>query len=78
DQNLEDEMGETSSSNTQDKDEKSSESHFDAWVTALSSSIMYLFAPVSTSLSERYGCRKVVIAGGLLTGISLILSSFVR
>ena len=38
---------------------------------------MYLFAPLSTYLCERYGCRKVVILGGVVTGLSLASSSFV-
>lgn len=39
---------------------------------------MYLFAPVGTFLAERFGCRKVVILGGLLSAIGLALSSFAR
>lgn len=39
---------------------------------------MYLVAPISTSLAERYGCRQVVIAGGIISAISMASSSFAK
>lgn len=39
---------------------------------------MYLFAPLSTFLSEKFGCRKVVILAGFVSGVSLACSSFAK
>lgn len=39
---------------------------------------MYLMAPVSTFLAERYGCRIVVIAGGIISAVSMGSSSFAK
>ena len=47
-----------------------------AWVSSLGLSASYLFAPVSTTLSRRYGCRLVTIIGGLLCITGLLASSF--
>lgn len=47
-------------------------------MTSLASSVMYLFAPLSTFLSEKFGCRKVVMFAGILSGISLAASSFAK
>ena len=37
---------------------------------------MYLFAPVSTSLCQRYGCRVTTLIGALFCIIGLVASSF--
>ena len=37
---------------------------------------LFFFCYPSSLLSERYGCRRVVIAGGLITSLGLLLSSF--
>ena len=47
-----------------------------AWVSSLGMSASYLFAPVSTTLCRRYGCRFVTIIGGLLCITGLLASSF--
>ena len=47
-----------------------------AWVSSLGMSALYLFAPVSTTLCQRYGCRVVTIIGGLLCISGLVASSF--
>ncbi|XP_031573787.1 monocarboxylate transporter 9-like [Actinia tenebrosa] len=49
-----------------------------AWVTSLASSVMYLFAPLATFLSDKYGCRKVVIFAGFLSVVSLASSSLAK
>ena len=37
---------------------------------------MYFTAPLSTSLSKRYGCRAVSIAGAIACILGMVLSSF--
>ena len=38
---------------------------------------MYLFGPITSGLSERYGCKVVAVFGGLLCFLGLLLTSFV-
>lgn len=38
---------------------------------------MYLFGPITSGLSERYGCKVVAFLGGLLCFLGLLLTSFV-
>ena len=39
---------------------------------------MFLFAPVTSALCERVGCRVVAFCGGLLGVLGFVLSSFVK
>ena len=45
-------------------------------MSSLTSSVLYFCAPLSTSLSERFGCRVVTISGGLTCILAMVLSSF--
>ncbi|XP_056380540.1 monocarboxylate transporter 2-like [Hyla sarda] len=47
-----------------------------AWISSLLLACMYAGGPVSSILVNRYGSRPVVIAGGLLSGIGMILATF--
>lgn len=40
--------------------------------------MMFLFAPVTSALCERVGCRVVAFCGGLLGVLGFVLSSFVK
>ncbi|KAI5698488.1 hypothetical protein M8J75_007623 [Diaphorina citri] len=47
-----------------------------AWIGSLFMSIPLLSGPIASFLTDRYGCRKVTILGGILAAIGFILSSF--
>lgn len=47
-----------------------------AWVGSIAQFSLFFFCYPGSLLSERYGCRRVVIVGGILTSIGLLLSSF--
>lgn len=48
-----------------------------AWVISIGLGMMFLFAPVTSALCERFGCRIVAFVGGLLGVLGFVLSSFV-
>ena len=48
-----------------------------AWVSSLAVSTYYLFSPLGTVISERYGCWVVALLGTLTCSIGLLSSSFV-
>ncbi|XP_029214258.2 monocarboxylate transporter 10-like [Acropora millepora] len=48
-----------------------------AWVLSIGLGMMFMFAPVSSALSERVGCRAVAFVGGLLGVLGFVSSSFV-
>lgn len=48
-----------------------------AWVISIGLGMMFLFAPVTSALCERVGCRVVAFIGGLLGVLGFVLSSFV-
>ena len=50
---------------------------FSAWVISIGLGMMFLFAPVTSALCERVGCRVVAFVGGLLGILGFVLSSFV-
>ena len=52
-------------------------SFFTAWVISIGLGMMFMFAPVSSALSERVGCRTVAFVGGLLGVLGFVSSSFV-
>ncbi|XP_069121010.1 monocarboxylate transporter 12-like [Argopecten irradians] len=47
-----------------------------AWVISLSATLRLLFGPVASILSNKYSCRSVVVAGGLLVSIGVFVSGF--
>lgn len=47
-----------------------------AWVGSIAQFCLFFFCYPGSLLSERFGCRRVVIAGGLITSLGLLLSSF--
>ena len=48
-----------------------------AWVGSLFVSVPLMTGPVASALTNRYGCRKTTIVGGIIAAIGFILSSFV-
>ncbi|XP_074839055.1 monocarboxylate transporter 13-like [Carettochelys insculpta] len=47
-----------------------------SWVTSVGIAVLQLGGPVGSALSSRYGARPVVMAGGVLSGLGLLLASF--
>ena len=49
-----------------------------AWVGSIAQFCLFFSCYLGSVLSERYGCRPVVVVGGLLTCFGLLLSSFMN
>uniref|UniRef100_A0A2K6A3H4 Solute carrier family 16 member 8 n=1 Tax=Mandrillus leucophaeus TaxID=9568 RepID=A0A2K6A3H4_MANLE len=47
-----------------------------AWVSSIMLAMLYGTGPVSSILVTRFGCRPVMLAGGLLASAGMILASF--
>uniref|UniRef100_A0A674KAN7 Monocarboxylate transporter 13 n=1 Tax=Terrapene triunguis TaxID=2587831 RepID=A0A674KAN7_9SAUR len=47
-----------------------------SWVTSIGIAVLQLGGPVSSALSTQYGARPVVMAGGVLSGLGMLLASF--
>lgn len=48
---------------------------YTAWIGSLFMSIPLLSGPLASSLTDRYGCRKVTIVGSILAALGFVLSS---
>ena len=50
--------------------------HSTAWIGSIAFALVFFAGPLAGSLSDRFGCRVVCIAGGLMCSVALFLSSF--
>lgn len=49
-----------------------------AWIGSLFMAMPLLSGPIASFLTDRYGCRRVTIAGGILAAAGFIISSFIN
>ncbi|XP_065222500.1 uncharacterized protein LOC135847046 [Planococcus citri] len=49
-----------------------------AWIGSLFAAIPLLSGPFASYLTDRYGCRKVSIVGGMLAALGFIISAFIE
>ncbi|XP_043570757.1 monocarboxylate transporter 7-like isoform X1 [Chiloscyllium plagiosum] len=49
-----------------------------SWILSISAFVMMFTAPLSTILSNHFGCRPVVMLGGLLVSMGMMAASFAR
>ncbi|XP_072914827.1 monocarboxylate transporter 2-like isoform X2 [Hemitrygon akajei] len=47
-----------------------------AWISSLTLAVMYAGGPLSSILVNKYGCRPVMMGGGILCSIGMIAASF--
>ena len=47
-----------------------------AWIGSIAFGMNFLCGPIASSLCQRYGCRVVSAAGGLIAVLGLLLTSF--
>lgn len=47
-----------------------------AWISSLTLAVMYAGGPISSVLVNKYGCRPVMMGGGVLCSIGMIAASF--
>ena len=47
-----------------------------AWVGSLFVSVPLITGPIASALTNRYGCRVITMAGGLIAGIGFVISAF--
>ena len=49
-----------------------------AWVGSLFVSVPLITGPIASALTNRYGCRRTTIIGGLVAALGFVLSSFAK
>jgi len=49
---------------------------FLAWIGSIAFGMNFLFGPLVSGLALRYGCRVVGCAGGIISALGLLLTSF--
>ncbi|XP_029952810.1 monocarboxylate transporter 2 [Salarias fasciatus] len=49
-----------------------------SWITSIAVAAIHIVAPIASALSTRYGCRSVVIIGGLICSVGVAVGSFSR
>ncbi|PNF33024.1 hypothetical protein B7P43_G16380 [Cryptotermes secundus] len=49
-----------------------------SWIGSLFMAVPLLSGPIGSSLVDRYGCRKMTIIGGIVSGIGFTMSAFVN
>ncbi|XP_038242057.1 monocarboxylate transporter 13-like isoform X3 [Dermochelys coriacea] len=47
-----------------------------SWITSIGIAVQQFASPVGSALSTQYGARPVVMAGGILSGLGMLLASF--
>ncbi|XP_071402846.1 monocarboxylate transporter 2-like, partial [Centroberyx affinis] len=47
-----------------------------AWISSIMLAVMYAGGPISSILVNTYGCRPIMMMGGVLCAIGMILASF--
>lgn len=47
-----------------------------AWIGSLFMAVPLILGPVGSALVDKYGCRKMTILGGVISGLGFIISSF--
>ncbi|XP_050433322.1 monocarboxylate transporter 12-B-like isoform X2 [Adelges cooleyi] len=47
-----------------------------AWIGSLFMAVPLLLGPVGSALVDKFGCRKMTIVGGIVSGVGFIISSF--
>ncbi|VVC35611.1 Major facilitator superfamily,Major facilitator superfamily domain [Cinara cedri] len=49
-----------------------------AWIGSLFMAVPLILGPVGSALVDKYGCRRMTIVGGLISGVGFIISSFAK
>ncbi|XP_076152748.1 monocarboxylate transporter 2 [Alosa pseudoharengus] len=47
-----------------------------AWISSIMLAVMYAGGPISSILVNKFGCRPIIIMGGMLSSFAMILASF--
>ena len=50
--------------------------HVSAWIGSIAFGVNFLFGPVASSLCQRFSCRLVAAAGGLIAVLGFLMTSF--
>ena len=50
--------------------------HVSAWIGSIAFGVNFLFGPVASSLCQRFSCRLVAAAGGLIAVFGFLITSF--
>lgn len=49
-----------------------------AWIGSLFMAVPLILGPVGSALVDKFGCRKMTILGGIISGLGFIISSFAK